>query len=76
MLAYVGISIGIGLIGGFVFGFVLYLLRNDFVKGSLNQEFFTLSYGLTSYNAEIFDEELLFTTQFDRVSKLLRANKI
>ena len=51
VLAYVGISVGIGLVGGFVFGFLLYLLRNDSVKGSLNQEFFTLDYGLTPYNS-------------------------
>ena len=51
-LSYVGISIGIGLVSGLIVGLLLRCLSSD--VSLHNQEYFSLHYGLTPNNPDIF----------------------
>lgn len=64
---------GIGMVSGGLSGALLRLFPGE-LKAH-NMDFFTLHYGLTPNNPEIFEEDYSITTKYERILKLLQNKK-
>jgi hypothetical protein len=74
VLSYVGVSIGVSFGSAFITGLIFKLVGSSNAEGSHNYHFFSLEYGLTLGNPEIFEEDLSFSSDFDRIRKVVREN--
>lgn len=72
VLTYVGVSIGVGAGSALVTGLVFKLIQGASHEGSHNYHFFSLEYGLTLGNPEIFEEDVEYPSDFDRIRKVIR----
>lgn len=72
ILSYVGVSIGVALGSALIAGIIFKLVGNDRVEGSHNYDYFSLEYGLTVGNPEIFEEDLECSSDFDKIRKVIR----
>jgi len=75
VLIYVGVSIGVGVGSALITGLVFRLIQSASHEGSHNYHLFSLEYGLTPGNPEIFEEDIEYSSDFDRIRKVIRDNR-
>jgi ammonia channel protein AmtB len=72
VLTYVGVSIGVSMGSALIAGLIFRLVQSPTFEGSRNNHIFTLEYGLTPGNPEIFEEDLDCSSDFQRIRKVIR----
>lgn len=71
VLTYVGVSIGVSIGSALVTGLFFKLVQSLTIEGSHKDHIFSLEYGLTPGNPEIFEEDLECSSDFQRIRKVI-----